>query len=145
MTAQEMWACYTALHPDAPVDYEAWAYGDAPDALAELTRSGRKTATSSAKALYALANEELPRAGDHSVLLDSHGEAVCVLRNTRVRVLPFREVDADHAHREGEGDCSLSYWRSVHEAFFRRALNEYGLPFTDSIAVVCEEFEVVYR
>ncbi len=146
MTAQEMWARYAALHPEhANKPYEAWAYGDAPDDLAALTLSGVKRATSSAHGLYALASEELPQTGEFSVLLNSRGEAVCILRNTRVQVLPFREVDERHAFLEGEGDRSLAWWRQVHEAFFRSALAAQGLPFTDDISVVCEEFEVVYQ
>ncbi len=146
MTAQEMWAYFTARHPEAAsCDYEAWAFGDDPDRLAELTRSGVKQATSSAAALYDLENEPLPQAGDYSVVLSAMGEALCIIRNTRVHTLPFHAVDARHAFLEGEGDCSLAWWREVHERFFRQALAPYALPFTKDIAVVCEEFEVVYR
>lgn len=146
MTAQEMWARYAALHPEHTNEpYEAWAYGDAPDALAALTLSGIKRATSSAHALYALAGEALPSVGEFSVLLNSQGDAVCILRNTRVQVLPFRAVDERHALLEGEGDRSLAFWRQIHETFFRSALAAQGLPFTDDTPVVCEEFEVVYQ
>ncbi len=145
MTAKEMWARYAALHPEAASStWEAWAYGEKPDELALLTLQGVKTATASAQALYALEGEDLPQAGDMSVVLDGQGEAVCIVRNTRVTVVPFNEVGAEHARREGEGDRSLPYWRKVHERFFRREYEQAGLPFTDDIAVVCEEFEVVY-
>lgn len=145
MNAQEMWQAYTDLHPEAAsMEYEAWAYGDSPDELAALTLSGTKTATASAHALYALEGEEVPKAGEHSVILNSRDEAVCVIRNVQVRILPYREVDARHAWLEGEDDRSLACWRQVHEPFFRRELARYGLPFTEDIAVVCEEFEVVY-
>ena len=40
MTHQEMWAAYRAASPNAGEEYEAWAYGDDPDGLAELTRAG---------------------------------------------------------------------------------------------------------
>ncbi len=145
MTTQEMWEQFVARHPAVAADYEAWAYGDAPDALAKLTLDGVKRATSSAAALYPLENEPLPQAGDYSILLDAAGNALCVLRNTRVRVLPFHEVDEHHAFLEGEGDRSLAWWRSVHERFFRQELAQHNLLFTDDIAVVCEEFEVVYQ
>lgn len=145
MTAQDMWNRYTAQHPDAAVQpFEAWSYGEAPDDLAALTLAGVKQATSSAHALYALEGEELPQAGDHSVILNAAGEAVCIIRNTQVSILTFLEVDERHAYLEGEGDRTLSFWRRVHEAFFRRELEQYQLPFTEEIAVVCEEFEVVY-
>ncbi len=145
MTARDMWQAFTALHPEAAhAPWEAWAYGDAPDELARLTRSGIKQATASLHALYALNSEPLPQAGDYSVVLDSRDEAVCVILNVRVNVLPYRAVDERHAYLEGEGDRTLQYWRDVHERFFRRELAGYGLEFTEDIAVVCEEFEVMY-
>ena len=145
MTAHDMWQAYIALHPEAAdAAYEAWAYGDAPDELARLTLTGIKTATASVHMLYELDGEAVPQAGDYSVVLDSSGEAVCVIRNVRVQILPYRDVDARHAFLEGEGDRSLRYWREVHERFFRQELAGYGLEFTEDIAVVCEEFEVMY-
>lgn len=144
MTHQELWAAYRAVCPEAGEDYEAWAYGSDPDELAELTRTGVKTATAGAGPLYELDGEPLPEAGEYSVILDSRGEAVCVIRTTRVYTVPFNEVTAEHARREGEGDRSLAYWRQVHEDFFRTELAEAGLTFSPDMPVVCEEFETVY-
>ena len=61
-------------------EYEAWAFGEAPDQLAELVRRGVKTATCSAALLYELEQEEYPKEGDYSVILDSTGNAVCIIR-----------------------------------------------------------------
>ena len=144
MTHQEMWAAYRAASSDAGEDYEAWAYGDDPDTLAELTRAGVKTATAGAGPLYELEGEPLPRAGEYSVILNSRDEAVCVIRTTKVYTVPFDQVSAEQAYREGEGDRSLDYWRRVHEDFFRRELAEAGQTFSPEMPVVCEEFEVVY-
>ncbi len=145
MNAQKMWMHFTALHPEAAsAAYEAWAFGSAPDELAALTLAGVKTATCSAQALYELEGEEPPQAGDYSVILDSAEEAICIIRTVRVVTLPYHEVDARHAFKEGEGDRSLAYWRRVHEDFFRRELASYGLTFSEDIALLCEEFEVVY-
>lgn len=146
MNADALWAAYAADHPEVARNaYEAWSYGDAPDELLALTLSGRKRATASALPLYAIDGEAVPKAGDYSVLLDSRGQAACVLRTTSVRIVPFIEVSAAFAALEGEGDLSLTYWRSVHEAFFRRAMAGAGLVFTQDMPVVCEEFEVVYK
>lgn len=60
-------------------------------------------------------------------------------------VVPFSEVTAEHAYKEGEGDKSLDYWREVHEKFFAECLNEVGLKFTSDMKVVCEEFSVVFK
>ena len=144
MTHEEMWNAYRAVNPGAGDDYEPWAYGDAPDLLAELTRTGVKSATSSAGSLYALEGEPLPEAGEYSVILDSRDEAVCVIRTTKVYTVPFDQVTSEHARREGEGGRTLDYWRWVHEEFFRAELAEAGLEFSPEMPVVCEEFEVVY-
>lgn len=144
MTYQEMWAAYQAVNSDAGDDYEAWSYGDQPDLLAELTRTGVKTATSSAGVWQVIEPEPMPEVGEYNVILNSRDEAVCVTRTTNVYIVPFCEVTAEHARREGEGDRSLAYWRRVHEEFFRTELAEVGLTFTPDMQVVCEEFEVVY-
>ena len=66
MTAEELWKS-SGLEGA----YEAWAFGEAPDKLAELVVRGIKTATCSAYDLYAAENEPLPEAGDYSVILNS--------------------------------------------------------------------------
>lgn len=78
------------------------------------------------------------------MILDSGEQAVCVIQTTKVYVAPFREISADHARREGEGDLSLAHWRMVHERFFREELAEAGLTFDEDMPVVCEEFACVY-
>lgn len=139
MTAQEMWK-----ESGIEADYEAWAFGDDPDTLAELVRTGVKTATASAYPLYELEGEELPQVGEYSVILNSKDEAVCIIRTSKVFVTPYRDVTPEQAYKEGEGDRSLAYWRCVHEAFFSREMAQAGLTFTEDMGVVCEEFEVVY-
>ena len=139
MTAQEMWNA-----SGIRAEYEAWAFGDDPDTLAELVRTGVKTATASAYPFYELEGEDLPKAGEYSVILNTKDEAVCVIRTTKVYVTPYRNVTAEQAWKEGEGDRSLDYWRLVHEAFFQKELEAASLTFTEDMGVVCEEFEVIY-
>lgn len=143
MNAQEMWNLYSTQE-NITADYEAWAFGDDSDKLARLTLDGIKTATASAYPLYALEGEELPEEGEYSVILDSKDNAVCVIKTTKVYVVPFCEVSKSHAFKEGEGDRSLAYWRKVHEEFFECELEEAGLVFDDQMKVVCEEFIRVY-
>lgn len=146
MTAKEMWDAYLKLHPEAAdAEYEAWAYGDAPDELARLTADGVKTATASAYPLYELDDEPLPQTGEYSVILWEDGTAACVIKTTKVYVVPYKDVSAEQAYKEGEGDRSLAYWREVHEAFFTREMKAAGLEFSGDMGVVCEEFEVVFK
>ena len=139
MTAQELWAQYSAQE-NIQADYEAWSFGDSPDELAELVLRGTKTATASAYPFYELEGTPLPQPGAYSVILNSREEAVCIIKTTKVVVLPFRDVDQLHAWKEGEGDRSLAYWRTVHERFFRQELAQVGISFDEDMKVVCEEF-----
>ncbi|MBR4206877.1 MAG: ASCH domain-containing protein [Clostridia bacterium] len=138
MTAEEMWKS-----SGLSGEYGAWAFGDDADKLAELVKNGTKTATCSAYVLYGLENEELPQVGDYSVILDSHGHAVCIVRTTKVYLAAFDAVTQEHAYKEGEGDRSLAYWRRVHQEFFTKELKEANLRFDEKTELVCEEFEVV--
>ncbi len=143
MNAQQMWDAFVEKS-GVQAKYDAWCFGDAPDTLAQLVLEGKKTATASTFDLYGLEGEELPKAGQYSVVLDSREEAVCVIRTEKVFVVMFSEVDEKQAWKEGEGDRSLSYWRDVHERFFRSELEEAGLKFHEDTKVVCEEFILIY-
>ena len=110
------------------------------DELGALVAQGVKTATTSALAAYE-PNEPPPRVGGLSIVLDGNGKPLCVIETTEVRVLLFREVGADFAYDEGEGDRSLIYWRAAHERFFSQTLPR---PFDEAMRVVCERFRVVW-
>lgn len=140
MTAEELWK-----RSGITGTYEAWAFGEAADKLAELVIRGIKTATCSAYDLYGIEGEPVPEAGEYSVILDSKDEAVCIIRTTKVTVIPFNLVSEEHAFKEGEGDRSLEYWREVHESFLSRELASVRLEFNEETKVVCEEFEVVFK
>ena len=143
MNAQEMWELYSAKHK-VNAAYQAWQFGADPDELAMLVLDGVKTATASAFCWYEAENQELPRVGEYSIVLSSKDEAVCIIRTTNVYIVPFDEVSAEHAYKEGEGDRSLQYWRNVHADFFKAEFAEAGLTFTDRTSVVCEEFVCVF-
>ncbi len=140
MTPQEMWRQFT----DKQIPYEAWPFGAAADELAALTLAGIKRATSSAQAVYEKEGARIPQAGDYSVILDSHGDAVCIIRTAQVEILPYCKITAEQAELEGEGDLSLDYWRSVHEPFFTAELAACGLEFSEDTPVVFERFEKVW-
>lgn len=144
MTPQEMWNKYKQINPSIGDEIDAWAFGVEADLLADLVLKGEKTATASAYDLYAVDNDPLPQEGSFDVVLDSQDQAVCIIEITKVSVQPFKQVSADHAYKEGEGDKSLAYWRQVHEEFFTEWLEEADLAFTPDSKVVLEEFRKVY-
>ncbi|BBF42380.1 hypothetical protein lbkm_1062 [Lachnospiraceae bacterium KM106-2] len=147
MTAEVMWTEYKRNVPEG-TSYEAWAFGgitpESPDLLADLTARGIKTATASAYPFYVVEKCPLPQPGDHSIILNRAGDAVCIIRTTKVTVVPFYDVSAEHAYKEGEGDRSLRFWRECHTEAFRNELTEIHETFSENMLVVCEEFKVVY-
>ena len=130
------------------VKYEAWHFCDNKrdaNELAELVRSGVKRATASLYESYEFEGEPVPKAGDHSIILDWSGIAQCIIRTTKVTVVPYGEVSEEFARTEGEGDKSLTYWRHAHWEYFSREMKELGKIPSDEMLVVCEEFEVVHK
>ncbi len=140
MTAEEMWK-----RSGITGTYESWAFGGEPDKIADLVIKGIKTATCSLLALYEAENERIPEKGDYSIILDSKGEALCIIKTTRVYVAGFQDVTAEHAFKEGEGDRSLDHWRQTHRKFFSEELASIGHEFDPDNKLVCEEFQMVWK
>ena len=148
MREEALWNAYCEeAHIDNDTPYAAWGFGVAPDKLADLVLKGIKTATASAYDLYFMEGEDapLPQPGDYSVILNAKDEAVCIIQTTQTTVVPFDEVSAAHAYKEGEGDRSLAYWRMSHEKFFTEELKETEIEFNGRTRILCEEFKVVYK
>ena len=115
---------------------------EACDHLLELVLAGKKRATSSSLEAYALSGENVPKAGDMSVITDWKGNPRCVIRTTRVRILPYKYITFDLAELEGE-DETLESWRKNHERFFCEEGKELGYRFSEDMKVIFEEFEIV--
>lgn len=144
MDANELWRQFQKEKNIGDVAYEAWAFGGAPDKLAELVIKGIKAATTSLYYWYESGEERLPKTGDYSVILDAKGNAVCIIQTTKVYIVPFCEVSKEHARKEGEGDLTLAYWRQVHKDFFSDELKVEQKDFSETMDVVCEEFKLIY-
>ena len=144
MTASELWSLFQREKGINISEYEAWAFGGAPDELAELVIKGTKKATTSLYYWYEDGKERLPQVGSYSVVLDSKENAVCIIQTTKVYIVPFCEVSKEHALKEGEGDLSLAYWQRVHEEFFSSELESEKINFSDKLRVVCEEFKLIF-
>ncbi|MCH4161129.1 MAG: ASCH domain-containing protein [Bifidobacterium sp.] len=134
----------------AQLPKDEFAYpGPIRDALIAAIFSGAKTSTASLYRDFALSNEALPKAGDLSVIIDSDGKDVAILRYTAVTTTRFIDVDDNHAKDEGEGYTDAAGWRQVHEKFWnsQEYLAEYGEGFTlnDETPVVLERFELVRK
>lgn len=150
MTVQEFWQAYLDTLSDdeaQPDAYEAWSFGDTDemaDELGKLVVDGTKTGTASLAWEYGYDESPLPRAGEHSIVLDGNGDPMCIIETTRVYIEPFNQVDEEQAYAEGEGDRSLQYWREAHWSYFSRRCEVIGREPGEYMPVVCERFKVVY-
>ncbi len=144
-----MWKAFCrGTNTDVNMRHDIWKFCDGgifADELAKLVLDGMKTATASTKLAYELAEEELPEVGTYSVILFDNDEAACIIRDVKVSVVPFDQVSAEHAYKEGEDDRSLEKWREVHRRAFTPDYEAAGLAFDESGDCVLEEFEVVWK
>jgi uncharacterized protein YhfF len=109
-----------------------------------LVLAGRKRATAPSLWSFALTGEDLPEVGQLDIVTDWRGCAQCVIRTTDVYQVPFRDVSAEHAALEGEGDGSLEYWRRVHREYYTRELAGSRFTFGEHMPVVCRTFTRVF-
>ena len=110
--------------------------------LLDLVLQGKKRATSSSLASYQTEGTTVPQEGELSVITDWDGHPRCIIRTTKVRVIPYKDIPFCLARLEGEDD-TLASWRKNHEAFFREEGKSLGYSFSENMEVVFEEFEVV--
>jgi uncharacterized protein YhfF len=122
--------------PEAYRTLRSFAFGDSPDLadeLLELVLNGVKTATCSTED-----EPNISKPGERWIVLDGRGNPRCVIESTEVSYRRYGDVDAAFAHDEGEGDRSLSYWRSAHRRYFTRLGK-----FSEDMMLVCERFRLV--
>lgn len=117
---------------------EYWA-----DELLRLVLVGQKRATASSRDSFTIEGQKVPEPGDFNILTDWAGNPRCVVRVTRVTILPFREITWELCRREGEDD-SLASWQAAHRKFFTAEGKALGYAFSEDMPVVFEEFTVVY-
>ncbi|MGQ7336236.1 ASCH domain-containing protein [Streptococcus suis] len=78
----------------------------------ELVLEGKKTATAGALKSYQFENVGIPRLGQYNIVLDSKNQPLCIIRTTKVEIIPFLEVSSEQAYKEGENDRTLESWRN---------------------------------
>jgi uncharacterized protein YhfF len=140
---QQFWNEFCLTNNKKGIEYkEAFQFGSSADWLASLVVEGKKTATTSGFLFYELENEDLPKVGDFSIVLDAQEEPVAVIQILSVEVVPMNEVTEEFALSEGEGD--FQFWWEAHEKVFTEELKEYDIEFSPDILVVCELFKNVY-
>ena len=107
--------------------------------LLRLVLRGKKRATT---CLYT--DDILPERGDYSIITDWDGIPCCVVRTTRVQMIPFNEITLEQALKEGE-DKTLEAWQETHRAVYTRNAEQLEIEFSDDSIIVYEEFHLEYK
>ena len=145
---EEYWLRYLEANPqDLATGYSHYYFCDnESDAkeLSELVISGKKRATTSLLLSMEREAQPLPKPGDYNIITDYYDVPQCIVKTVKVDTIPFKDVSEEYAGIEGEGDGSLSYWRSGHIRFFTRECERIGMCFSEDMKVVRERFEVVF-
>lgn len=123
--------------------FESFSFGindSQAEELLKLVLDGKKKATTSAY----LEEEKYPKINDYSIVLDSKGQASCIIQTKKIRIMTFKEMTFEIAKLEGEDEC-LDTWIKNHIALFKEEGEEKGYSFTYDMPIFFEEFELVYK
>ena len=72
------------------------------------------------------------------------GQPTVVIKNVSVRRVKYREVDADHAYWEGEGDRTLETYFMEHDKYYKRRGEALSFEFNKDMLMDLVRFELVY-
>lgn len=140
-------ACRAVPGLPAAADYQVWHFGDSERLareLADLVLHGPKRATAGLLWDAEADSSMMPVLDGYSLVTDHAGMPLLVIQTTHVEVRPYGAVDADFAAAEGEGDCSLDYWRTAHWDYFSRRCIALGRTPSIDMPIVLERFALVY-
>ncbi|CAH0343987.1 ASCH domain-containing protein [Bacillus sp. CECT 9360] len=149
-SVSQMWENYliTLENKLKNAEYSSWHFSankEDANELAALVRNNVKTATSSLHMLYEMEGVKRPQKGELNIITDWDGVAQAITETVNVSIIPFKEVSEDFARKEGEGDRTLHYWRTVHIDFFTKELMNMNIAFSEDMLVVCEELRLIYK
>jgi uncharacterized protein YhfF len=144
-----LWANYLAKsgQPSSRPVPVAWHFCDNEldaDTCVGLVLAGRKCATAPSLWFFELNGLRPPTVGDLEIVTNWKGIAQCIIRTTAVQIVRFRDVTAEHARLEGEGDGSLEAWRTVHWAYYQREFKGTKHAPAEDMPIVCQYFDVAF-
>jgi len=115
------------------------------DTLLELYLAGKKVAGSSLLEDFLAAGDPLPKVGNRWIYLNGRNQPCCILKTEKIVTHKFKDVPAEIAIAEGEGDLSLSYWKRIHSELYAPFLRSWGVKNIDEATVITEFFSIAYQ
>jgi uncharacterized protein YhfF len=126
---------------------DAWGFRDNPELVDELLgyvlEGIKRTSTSLVKETE-LEGWPIDKVGDNNIILDGQDNPAVVIKNVSVRRVKYRDVDADHAFWEGEGNMTLETYFMEHDKYYKRRGEALGFEFNKDMLVDLVRFELVY-
>ncbi len=112
--------------------------------LLRLVLRGRKRVHTDTEQGYKDSRGFVPERNGYSIVTDRVGVASCVVRTTRVNVVPFNEITWEQVQHECIGS-TLGEWQEYKRAFFAEQGRKLGFEFTEDMPIVTEEFHLEYK
>lgn len=114
------------------------------DECAELVIKKIKQATSPSVWWFKKNQEAFPKAGDLAIVTNWNGEPKAIIRTKKTEFVAYKNITADYAFIEGEGDRSLDYWKRTHWEYYTKEMKKIDESPTEDMEIVCEHFETIW-
>ncbi|MFS4492528.1 ASCH domain-containing protein [Maribacter sp. 2308TA10-17] len=150
-SVSEMWNNFVKSNPefrDKEMPESWYFHNNKEDAnrLAELTLSGKKTATTTGLyRWYKEAGADLTKIGTKHIVTDFDGKAKVIIEITKVDTIPFNQISKAYAAKDmGTNTEPLKKWKKAHWDFFATVMEENGEKPTEDMLIVFESFETIW-
>ena len=114
------------------------------DECAELVKGNIKQATSPSLWWFEKNEEDLPKIGDIAIVTNWNNEPKAIIKTKKVEIVTFKNITAEYAFIEGEGNKSLEYWKKIHWKYYIKEMEKYGEKPNEDMKIVCEYFETIW-
>lgn len=149
-SVSEMWKNFIELNPEfknEKIPESDFFHNNREDAnrLAELTKKGKKQASSGLYSLYKQYDVDLPKVGTKQIVTDFDGKAKVIIENVSVDTIPFNKISKEYAELDmGTNIEPLEKWKKAHWGFFENFLKESGEKPTEEMLIVAVKFKKIW-
>lgn len=144
---QRFWLDYQKAGNVQVEGFSATAFGHTravADELAALVASGHKRAHATLERDFEAEGDDLPRPGDHVVVLDGSGAPRAIVRTRHVERRFFNDIDDEFAFECGEGDRTLAWWLVAYRQEFAERAEAQGFQVGEKAVLILEYFDLVW-
>jgi uncharacterized protein YhfF len=144
---ERFWLDYQKACNPQVEGFSAAAFGSTrafADEHALLIREGTKRAHATLERDFEAEGDDLPRPGDHVVVLDGRGSPSAIVRTRHVERRFFNDIDAEFAFENGEGDRTLAWWLIAYRQEFAERAEAQGFQVGERAVLILELFDRVW-